>query len=308
MGISRDEICAQRIGQIAEMGCMEEEIIVFGCCYLEDGKVKYRVSSDKDEIYQFLLKASDDKLFPTPVQELTVRQIIPTDGKDGVVYQVKRKLAQKLKTLYPAEYFAQMKQFVEQEAGNAAWPLLEQLREEMEGLFEADELHFYEMLVRQCCQKKLLDDKHKQQAWDWLEKNRNQMEDDIVIKEKNERTFYGILYLKADGTYGSKMNLELERVMQEKISLECDGVLVSPVLHKTFWYREAQELSTLRGKFTDWMKGLAGERLKDLLEQLQSFATPVDKAAYGKMLAQNGQLPQESQYAMQWYRSIWNVK
>lgn len=153
MGISRDEICAQRIGQIAEMGCMEEEIIVFGCCYLEDGKVKYRVSSDKDEIYRFLLKASDDKLFPTPVQELTVRQIIPTDGKDEVLYQVKRKLAQKLKMLYPAEYFAQMRPFVEQEAGNAAWPLLEQLREDMEGLFEADELHFYEMLCGSAARK-----------------------------------------------------------------------------------------------------------------------------------------------------------
>ena len=33
MGISRDEICAQRIGLIAEMGSMEEEITVFGCCY-----------------------------------------------------------------------------------------------------------------------------------------------------------------------------------------------------------------------------------------------------------------------------------
>lgn len=56
MGISRDEICAQRIGLIAEMGSMEEEITVFGCCYLEGGKVKYRVSSDKAEIYHFCWK------------------------------------------------------------------------------------------------------------------------------------------------------------------------------------------------------------------------------------------------------------
>lgn len=308
MGISRDEYCAQRIGFIAEMGCMEEEIIVFGCCYLEQGKVKYRVSDNKDEIYQFLLNASNLGVFPTPVHELTVRQLIPTDGKDEVLYQVKRKLAQKLKTLYPAEYFAQMKMFVEQEPNNEAWPLLEQLREDMEGLFEADELHLYEMLVRQCCQKKLLDDKHKQQAWDWLEKNRNQMEDDIVVKEKNERTFYGILYLKTDGSYGSKINLELERVLQEKIALEHDGVLVSPVLRKTFWYRESQELSGLRGKFTDWLKALAGERLKVLLEQLQAFAPAVDAVAYQQMMEQAAQLPQESQYAMQWYSKVWNVK
>ena len=121
MGISRDEMCAQRIGQIAEMGCMEEEIVVYGCCYLEDGKVKYRVSSDKDEIYQFLLNASDTGVFPTPVHELTVRQIIPTDGRDEVLYQVKRKL----QMLYPAEYFALIKPFAEQDANNAVWSMLE---------------------------------------------------------------------------------------------------------------------------------------------------------------------------------------
>lgn len=125
MGISRDEMCAQRIGQIAEMGCMEEEIVVYGCCYLEDGKVKYRVSSDKDEIYQFLLNASDTGVFPTPVHELTVRQIIPTDGRDEVLYQVKRKLAKKLQMLYPAEYFALIKPFAEQDANNAVWSMLE---------------------------------------------------------------------------------------------------------------------------------------------------------------------------------------
>ena len=136
MGVSRDEMCAQRIGLIAEMGSMEEEITVFGCCYLEGGKVKYRVSSDKVEIYHFLLEASDLGLFPTPVHELTVRQLIPAGSKDEVLYQVKRKLAQNLQVLYPADYFAQMKPFIEQEAGNVAWPLLEQLREDMAKLGE----------------------------------------------------------------------------------------------------------------------------------------------------------------------------
>ena len=50
MAIIRDEVCANRVGLLAEMGAMEEELLVFGCCYLENGQVKYRVSSDKDEI------------------------------------------------------------------------------------------------------------------------------------------------------------------------------------------------------------------------------------------------------------------
>ena len=59
MAIIRDEVCANRVGLLAEMGAMEEELLVFGCCYLENGQVKYRVSSDKDEISLFQLDAVD---------------------------------------------------------------------------------------------------------------------------------------------------------------------------------------------------------------------------------------------------------
>ena len=64
MAIVRDEVCANRVGLLAEMGAMEEELLVFGCCYLENGQVKYRVSSDKDEISLFQLDAVDAMVFP----------------------------------------------------------------------------------------------------------------------------------------------------------------------------------------------------------------------------------------------------
>ena len=90
--------------------------------------------------------------------------------------------------------------------------------------------------------------------------------------------------------------------------MEQKGVLVSPVLHKTFWYSESNQLAALRGKFTDWLKALAGTRLKAILEQMQAFAPAIHGANYRQMMEQAEQLPQESQTAMQWYGKVWNVK
>lgn len=307
MGISRDEICAQRIGFIAELGGMEEEITVYGCCYLDHGKIKYRVSNQTDDIYRFVLQAIDEDLFPTPIQSLTIRQIIAAGDRDEVLYQAKKKLAKNLQTLYPAEFFTTWQPFVEQRPNNEAWPVVALLQETLEGLFEADELQFYEAIMRQCCQKKLLDEQHQIMGWQWLEKNYKQMEDDVVVKERNERTFYGILYLKADNDYGCKSNLELERVVNEKLILEQQGVLVSPVLQKTFWYKETQQLFHLRNNFEKWMQELAENRLDVILKILAQLPSAVETASYRQLLSKAEYLPRESQFALQWYGHIWNV-
>lgn len=307
MGINRDEICAQRIGFIADMGGMEEEIIVYGCCYLENGRVKYRVSNEKEEMYQFLLSAASQNRFPTPVQNLTVRQIIAAGEKDTMLYQAKKKLAQKLQLFYPAAFFKEWQPFVEQQSNYEAWTLLEALQDEMEGLFEADELQFYEAIMRHCCQKKLLDEQHKAMGEQWLKKNRSQMEGDVVVKENNKRTFYGILYLKEDGSYGSKSNLELERVVDAKITLEQQGILTGPILTKIFWYQQAQQLPQLHSAFERWMKDLAGDRLRSILRLLDTLPSAVNVTAYRRLLAEVNHLPTESLFALQWYGQLWNV-
>lgn len=299
MGISRDAICSDRVGLLADSGSMEKELTVFGTCYLEDGKVKYRVSNDRREIYQFMVDASDDGVWPTPVESLTVRQLVPIGEEERVLYDVKRKLAKKLAEQYPARYFDVLRPLVDAPATNDAWPLLEALRDHLEGRFEADGLALYEMLVRECVKQKSLDQAHKQRAWAWLAKNRDQMADDIVIKERNHRTFYGFIVLSEDGALSTVYDLELERVVDKKIARESAGALCGPILHKTFWFKENRLLPKLRGRFDEWLRGVAGDVLKVLLPKLHALPSAVDAVAI------DDTLPDTAQEALRWYRAVW---
>lgn len=299
MGISRDAICSDRVGLIADSGSMEQELTVFGTCYLEEGQVKYRVSNDRREIYQFLVDASDMGVWPTPVESLTVRQLVPSGEEDSVLYAVKRALAKKLSAYYPPLYFDTMRSLVEAPATNDAWPLLEALRNHLEGRFEADGLLLYEMLVRDCVKQKSLDQAHKQRAWEWLAKNRDQMADDIVIKERNNRTFYGFVILSADGAVSTVYDIELERVIDKKIARERDGVLCGPILHKTFWFKDNQRLSTLRGCFDDWLRSVAVDVLKVILPKLHALPSAV------AIVDIDDALPDNAKAALCWYRAVW---
>ena len=43
-GGSRDMCCIAAVGNMASMGRFEEEFIMYGCAYLENGNVTYRIS------------------------------------------------------------------------------------------------------------------------------------------------------------------------------------------------------------------------------------------------------------------------
>lgn len=308
MGISRDEVCADRIGFIASMGAMEEEIVVYGCCYLEAGKVKYRVSADKNEIYQFVLHAADDSLFPTPVHELMERSLIPAGEEDKILYEVEKKLAYQLKAYYPAEYFIALQPVCDAAPADYAWPLLQQLQERIEGHFNADELQLYERIVLQCSQKKLLTQSKKEQCWAWLQKTRSQMEDDVVVKERYQRTFYGFVYDTASGAKRIKQNMELDRIVEVKLELEHSGAVTGPIVEKTFWFAENSQLANLREQFIQWLDTLCDAETWEIIRQIHQLDSAVDEDAYQQVLAKSHELPEQSQYALDWYAQLWQVK
>ncbi len=307
MGISRDAVCGDRIGFIAEMGAMEEEFAVFGCGYLEDGKIKYRVSSDKNEMYAFMLHAGRIPLYPTPIHILSERKLLGVEEKEDFIYQLKQQLAQKLKTFYPKEFFIDMKQLITQAPVNSAWPLLQILQEEIEGNFDFDELYLYRILLEQCYQKKLLDEKHKRLGEAWLEKNYNQMENDTVVKERYQRTFYGFAYYKKEELqWYIKSSTDLERVLEHRLQLEHDNIFVSPILQKTFWFAETQQLPRLKEKYVQWLKELIQLR-QALLLQLYQLQTPISRDVFQKLLGESDFLTEESRFALEWYGKVWNI-
>ena len=49
----REMAVANDIAEMAALGWFPHEFIVYGCCYVENGKLYYKVSSQNTELYHF---------------------------------------------------------------------------------------------------------------------------------------------------------------------------------------------------------------------------------------------------------------
>ena len=49
-----DEVVAEEVGKMAELGYFDVEFTMYGCAYLECGKRYYKVSPEAADIYQFI--------------------------------------------------------------------------------------------------------------------------------------------------------------------------------------------------------------------------------------------------------------
>ena len=58
-GMTRDERCAADVAYMASMGSFGEDFLMYGCAYLEHGKVTYRISPEASQLYLF-----QEKFYP----------------------------------------------------------------------------------------------------------------------------------------------------------------------------------------------------------------------------------------------------
>ena len=63
-GMTRDERCAADVAYMASMGSFGEDFLMYGCAYLEHGKVTYRISPEASQLYLFQEKCAHQQLYP----------------------------------------------------------------------------------------------------------------------------------------------------------------------------------------------------------------------------------------------------
>ena len=58
MAMFRDIECGQNVSRMMELRRFDSEFMAYGCGYVEDGKIKYRVTSKASELYDFVEKCA----------------------------------------------------------------------------------------------------------------------------------------------------------------------------------------------------------------------------------------------------------
>ena len=103
----RDIQVAEDVGKKAALGWFDVEFTMYGCAYWEkeQDKLYYKVSTQAEDIYDFIEQSAAKDIYPSNVLSLSKKCPVPAGMKEWIAQDVKVELAQKLKVIYPKDCF-----------------------------------------------------------------------------------------------------------------------------------------------------------------------------------------------------------
>ena len=253
----RDHKIAQDVSTRAELGYFPVEFTMYGCAYLRQNKMYYKVSSEAEDIYSFIEEANLNKIYPSNVVIETQRYTVPSGMRELISQDVKKELAKKMYNMYPKSFFIELQKIAfwlrEDNSSEYLWEKANQI----ESLYDREVLEEFSFFVKylySCCH---LDDDNYAAITTWIAEESKNMDDDIICKNVLKKTIYGFSCV-INGEIKICSNAKKNYVYQKKYEAERNGYLVSPIIEKTYWYNRETKIShlftmfelILREKFT----------------------------------------------------------
>lgn len=284
MASIRDLTCIRSVEHMAEYGKYEEEFIVYGCSCMERGKLVYRVSPHYREIAKFVTQSVQENRLPSPVHTLMRRCVVQTGQREQLLYDTELELARTLQKAYSRNFFHEVNQCMQVMPTNAAKPIFDELRFQLNGIFSEEYLQLFEGLVSIAYQARLLTTETVIEIQQWVQNVKKQMEHDIVAKKTFQRTFYGLCYIDANGRYQYKSNAQEYMILEEQRKLKRQKYAVSPIFQKTYWYGYGIEPKTIKEQFKKELITYYGELYWVYWNKIKQQAPVVSQEQYAQAL------------------------
>lgn len=259
---------ARVAGRRAELGWIEVEFIMYGCAYLQDGKVHYKVSSQAEDIYRFAESAAVDKIYTSNVLRYSEKCAVPSGMRDLIASDVKKDLARELKKRYSAEFFGVLGALAERTQSNHAADLLWNEADQLEGVFSEEKIDRFESLVQYAYIHHGIDANVYQNLMRWIHEERKNMDDNLVSKDFYEKTVYGFIYEK-NGLKKFVDNGLSSYVYEKAEQLEQEGYLITPVLSHTYWHAQTRRISEVMNEFRTLMADVYDDDYMEKLKEIR---------------------------------------
>ena len=283
---NRDMRCAADVGRMAALGRFDVEFEMYGCAYLQDGEITYRVTPDAMQLYQFAAQSVHESLYPTTVVHHIHRTPVPSGMQEQIANQTKLQLAKKLYQMYPPCFFTLLEPFTQAPANNNSYPLLLEMADAIDGHFNDAELQLLEGTMEIACQAKQLDQYGYSRLQQWLKKIRRQMEDDPIIQNNFSRTLYGFCYQTEKGTIKCTFDAQPVTVYERHTAKELEGMVTGQILQQTYWMKNFDAMAGIRNAFKELLLTLQNETYFQLLHTIQTLPGAIDSALFGQSLQQ----------------------
>ncbi|MBQ2995163.1 MAG: hypothetical protein IJD56_06660 [Peptococcaceae bacterium] len=304
----RDMVVANDIAEMAALGWFPHEFIVYGCCYIEDGTLYYKVSSQDTELYHFKEECLKKNIYVSPVVELLNRVSVPSGMQDEYMLKTKLKLAKKLQREYDAEFMNRFSLMAEQDGNDSAAELLYNLKHKLIGCFERELLVLVESIIEYAFAQKKLRRATYEELAKWLDYTYSQMEDDVVIQKNFKRTFYGFAYKTETGAVRYFANASEREVYKKKEELYCKGVTSTPILKKVYYYNSQPNLASVRNEFLEVLKGWMDEEYWWYLEQIDEMPAGISGQKIEAMMQNISEQDQRLKDHLLYYKTLWQLR
>ena len=119
---------------------------------------------------------------------------------------------------------------------------------------------------------------------------------------------YGFCYQESNGVIKNTINAQLGKVYERRVALEQSGKLVGPLLQRTYWMKDFNDIAPAREKFKALLEQLENEQYFKLLADIKALPSVIDAQAFQQALAQveaTGQTKATADFKL--YGQRWNV-
>lgn len=253
----------------AELGGFEKEFHMYGTAYLQNDTLYYRVSSDRCYIYQTQAELELKHIYCASTLAHSTRCFTSPDTVDDISYAVKIELAKKLQQNYSPSLFQWLHQLAEQAREDYAFPMLEAIKQQLQGRFQEDKLKQFRQLVEYCYRILALNTLHYTELIHWLEEEYKYMGDVYIRKEAHQKTYYGIAYWK-NGKIFYEEDALLSYIVRKTEELEAQGILTTPVYEKTIYYTYTKNLLDVRREFLEALHLIFDTKYMNILLELST--------------------------------------
>ena len=218
--LDHDAIAAAQSKELLRAGFMEEEFACYGTAFVENGEIKYYISSTERSMNRFVARCIMRNIYPTPPKYYVMRCNVSAGLRDDIRQQFKLDTAYALKRDYTLLYFQAMEELSSYPVDNEAMPILQEIKDEIENTFDKIALEIFRGVVLEALTMKHLTQEGYSYWQTWIDDEYRKMEEDILEYNYYKRTYSGFAYKQNDRIQFVRNAFEMKTIERRITMLE----------------------------------------------------------------------------------------
>ncbi len=306
--LDHDAIAAAQSKELLSAGFMEEEFACYGTAFVEDGKIKYYISTTERSMNRFVAMCILQNIYPTPPKYYVMRCNVSAGMRDHIRQQFKLDTAQMLRKNYSPLYFEAMDELSSYPVDNLAMPILQEMKHEIENTFDKVALEIFRGMVLEAVTMKHLDREGYEYWQNWLANEYRKMEEDLFEYNYYKRTYSGFAY-KMNNRIHFIRNAFETKTIERRNALIAEGKVVSPILRKDYYAGTYGDLDEGRENFKHIMHDYFNEAFFDYVEALRQLPSAVlDECYHQWMQRLQHEGKKNDVECLRYHGYLWNVE